>query len=582
MAEGKHDVFLSYASEDLDIANRIRTELEKEQYSVWMDASRILAGDNFVTEIFSAIQNSRYFLIVLSSHSTRSDFVREEYSAAWNESIKNAEVTVIPILYESCPIPSVLRQIHHVDFTKSPETALRDLVDTIHAHERRRKGEPANPVAQPTLGGEVDKLSSRIRGAEDLYLVTDVGGTKAYVSVMTRDGDRLFDRKFTTQSQGDPSGLLNFLAASIDDTIHGVCDTTTLPLDEVEGKIKAYGIAFAGPTDSVHGVVRDASNFQIKDYPLQENLRKRLRKPVFIENDANLGVLGESWKGVARAHRNVLGIVIGTGIGGGIVIDGQLYRGSTSTAGEIGHIVIDETSQVICGCRQRGCFEALASRRAIARELHRRKKLNGQSDLRWDEKNLGSAQLADYVKHGDTDAIEVLQEAVGHWAKAVFSLLNILNPDIIFFGGGFIRQLHDILGDGFLDPVRSEAERCMNAVYESAGKKVPIVVGELDNPMLSGACLLAIRGRREPSSKEDIMRALTADISARELDLLQSIYEHSQPTIISKDPGSDFHEDQLRNLRNRGLIATPDGLSFRRSRHVEITRLGRMAVEDRL
>src|SRR5918999_855341 len=215
MSAGKHDVFLSYASEDLDIAKRIRTELEKEQYSVWMDESRILAGDNFVTEIFSAIQSSRYFLIILSSHSTRSDFVREEYSAAWNESIKNAEVTVIPILYENCPVPPMLRQIHHVDFTRSTQAALRELVDTMHAHERRRKGEPPNPMARPTLGGQMDELSSAIREAADLYVATDVGGTKAYVSVMTRDGDRLFDRKFTTQSQGDPSGLLNFVAAGI-------------------------------------------------------------------------------------------------------------------------------------------------------------------------------------------------------------------------------------------------------------------------------------------------------------------------------------------------------------------------------
>jgi glucokinase len=581
MSSDKHDVFLSYASEDLEIANRIRTELETERYSVWMDKRRILAGDNFTTEIFDAISKSKYFLIVLSSYSTQSNFVRQELEAAWNQSINGADVIVIPILYENCPIPLVLRQIHYIDFTKSTQSALRELIDTLHGHEQRGRGGPGKSVTQPTLGTEVDKLASSIRAAEDLYVAIDVGGTKAYISVMTRDGDRLFDRKFTTQSKGDPSGLLNFLAAGIDDTIHGVCDTTTLPPNEVKEKIKAFGIAFAGPTDSVHGVVRDAPNFQIKDYPLQENLSKRLGKPVFIENDANLGVLGEAWKGVARGHRNVLGIVIGTGIGGGIVIDGQLYRGSTSTAGEIGHIVIDKTSQVICGCKQRGCFEALASRRAIARELHRRKSVNDSYDLRWDENNLGSAELADYVKHRDLDAIEAVQEAIGHWAKAVFSLLNILNPDIIFFGGGFIQQLYDILGDSFLDPVRAEAEKCMNAVYESAGEKVPIVVGELENPMLSGACLLAIRGRREPSSREDIKRALTEGISARELAVLESIYGYSQPTLISKDPGNDFHEDKLRKLRNRGLIATSDGRPFRRSRHVEITPLGRMVVEDK-
>ncbi len=506
MSGTEHDVFLSYASADIDIARRIRAALEDQQYSVWWDKGRILAGDDFLTGIFDAILGSRYFLIILTSNSARSNFVRAELSLAKIGSIERADVIVIPILYESCPIPPALRSIQFLDFTKSPREGLRQLIGTLHAHELRRKGEetPTGALALPTLGDEVDKLTSHINEAKDLYVATDVGGSKAYVSVMTSDGERLFDRKFTTQSQDDPSGLLSFLATSIQDTIHGVHDTTEIPLATVKEKIKSFGIAFAGPTDSEHGVVRDASNFQIIDYPLADNLSRRLDldRPVFVENDANLGVLGEAWKGVAREHRNVLGIVIGTGIGGGIVIDGQLYRGTSSAAGEIGHIVIDEKSQVKCGCNQKGCFEALASRKAIARELHRRKSLKDSSDVRWEENNLGSAELADYVKDGDADAAEVLQEAVEHWAKAVFSLLNILNPDIIFFGGGFIQQLDDILGDSFLDPVRAEAEKCMNSIYESKGEKIPIVVRELDNPMLSGACLLAIRGHRTPSSRE--------------------------------------------------------------------------------
>src|SRR5262249_13462973 len=279
-----------------------------------------------------------------------------------------------------------------------------------------------------------------------------------------------------------------------EEALYGLHETTGINLQEIkEQKIAAYGVAFAGPTDAVPGVVRDASNFSIKDFPLADKLGGHLRKPVFIENDANLGVLGEAWKGVARRHQSVIGIVVGTGIGGGIVVNRQLWRGGDRAGGEIGRMFLDRESSIECGCGQKGCFEALASRKAIAEELGRRKQRFDPDDIRWELKNLGSAELADYYADGDRDAIDVVTEAVKWWGKAVRNLLNILNPDIVFFGGGFVRQLGDRVGDAFLQPVKEEAEKCMNSIYALQGESIPIVLGELENPMLIGACLLALR-----------------------------------------------------------------------------------------
>src|SRR6266566_2425494 len=176
MSGTEHDVFLSYASADIDIARRIRAALEDQQYSVWWDKGRILAGDDFLTGIFDAILGSRYFLIILTSNSARSNFVRAELSLAKIGSIERADVIVIPILYESCPIPPALRSIQFLDFTKSPREGLRQLIETLHAHELRRKGEetPTGALALPTLGDEVDKLTSHINEAKDLYVATDV------------------------------------------------------------------------------------------------------------------------------------------------------------------------------------------------------------------------------------------------------------------------------------------------------------------------------------------------------------------------------------------------------------------------
>jgi predicted NBD/HSP70 family sugar kinase len=579
-AEVTHDVFLLYASSDVDIARRICTELEAHRYKVWWDRGKVLAGDG-LGHMLGAIRECKYLLIVLSAELARSTLVRDELSAPVIRDIKQGHVAVVPILYENCPIPPGLEPETFLDFTRSPEDGLRRLVATLRGPGLPAGAGKETPAAvRPTLAGAVNKLAEKVLAAKQLYLATDLGGTKAYVSLMTPSGERLFDRKFLTQSHRDPSGLLKFLVTCVEGTVRGVQETTGISPDEINGKIGALGVAFAGPTDSSTGVVRDASNFQIKDYPLADNLSAQIRKPVFVANDANLGVYGEAWQGVARYYKNVLGIVVGTGIGGGIVIDGELYEGSSSTAGEIGHIVLDVSSPVVCGCGQLGCFEALASRRAIARDVHVRKRLKNASDVRWNENNLGSAELADLVGAGDPDAVEVVQGAMRLWGKAVFTLLNILNPDIVFFGGGFVRQLSDRMGGNFLEPVQLEAAKCMNSVYEFKGRKVPIVPGELDNPMLSGACLLAMRGSRARGTRADVIAAAVSGLAERDFRVLRSIYDYAQPTLISQDPRSDYHEDMLRKLRDRGLIATVNGLSFRRSAHVTTTALGRIVVED--
>jgi glucokinase len=575
----QHDVFILHAPADIDMARRIRFELETGEYDVCWDEGRLISSADF-DELLGIIKKCRYLLIALSSAFVHSSLAHDELSAATIGFIEQSGVTILPLLYETCPIPVALETYEFADFTRSPYEGIGQVFEVLRSYELSTTEEAPPRAKRLTLRDAINNLIRLIREASELYLATDLGGTKAYMSLMTRSGDRLFDRKFPTQSHTDSAALAGFLAAKILESIYGVHETTGIALDDIKGKISAFGVAFAGPTDAQSGMVRDASNFTIKNFPLADILQKQLGRPVFIENDANLGVVGEAWKGVARDHRNVVGIIIGTGIGGGIVMDGQLYTGSNGAAGEIGHMVIDVDSNVTCGCGQRGCFEALASRRAIAQELARRKSLHGQSDIRWEENNLGSAELADYVAAGDPDAIEVMREASRIWGRAVRTLLNVLNPDIVFFGGGFVRQLGDRLGDSFLDPVRDEARKCMNSIYELGGERIPIVLGELDNPVLSGACLLAIRRSRGSNLRADIISTIITDLDELEIRVLESIYNyHPRLTRISRDPRNSFHEDRLRKLRNHGLIATSNGLPFRRAEHVKITELGRIATE---
>ena len=572
-----YDLFLLFSTPNLDVARRVKIELENAHYTVWWDDGQLIQSGE-LGELTNTIKTCRYLVVLLSAAFAESPYSNEYLTQEVVGGIESSGVSIVPALYEMSPIPSELGPREFADFTTSPNTGLSQLLTILRSIE----GKVSKRSPGPTLHEMISKLIARVTDAPELYVAVDLGGTKAYISIMTREADRLFDRKFTTENHGDASALLGFLLTSIEDAIDGLHKTTGINLQEIkEQKITAYGIAFAGPTDAIPGVVRDASNFSIKDFPLAERLGRSLHKPVFVENDANLGVLGEAWKGVARRHRSVIGIVVGTGIGGGIVVNRQLWRGSNSAAGEIGHMVIDPNSSIECGCKQLGCLEALASRKAIAEKLSRRKRTSDPDDIRWELKNLGSAELADYYADGDRDTIDVVTEAAKWWGKAVRNLLNILNPDMVFFGGGFVRQLGDKVGDTFLQPVKEEAEKCMNSIYSLEGKRIPIVLGELENPMLVGACLLALRRSRGGDVTLDIIGSIRNSLSENEANALRSIYNYEpRQTRISRDPASDFHEDRLRRLRNLGLIETVSNLSFKRAEFVKIIALGRAVAED--
>jgi glucokinase len=229
--------------------------------------------------------------------------------------------------------------------------------------------------------------------------------------VVTADAQQLYARRFATESHDNPDGLLRFIRQCVRGPLDRIHELTGLKPQQVESRIKAIGIAFPGPTDFEKGVVLDASNFRIRNFPLVERLRDTFDIPTYMDNDVNLGVLGEAWKGAARGYDNIVGIMIGTGIGGGLIINGEIYRGQNRTAGEIGHMMLDRDSEIQCGCKQYGCFEALASRKAMARDLHRRKAARGLTDRLWAENNLLSNQIAHYYKTGDLDALAVVNGA---------------------------------------------------------------------------------------------------------------------------------------------------------------------------
>lgn len=582
MNDSSADIFLSYSREDQETADRVNHHLARK-YRVWQDTVEILAGQDIVRQAFGAITRSRYFAILLSQHSVASRWVQEELSAAKIQEIEG-ETVLIPLLYEDCEIPAPLLSKQFVDLTHSFERGMAELERSLEQYEKQVGARPTDIyLSQERLGDKRERLCNAIQGSDQLYLAMDLGGTKAYLSLMNSGAQRLYDRKWPTQGHGNPEKLFEFINSCIFQTIEGIRKECGVSRADVERRILAFAIAVPGPTDFERGVVLNAPNLRISDFHLKERLEDAWPgASVFLDNDVNLGVLGETWLGVAAGHTHAVGVIIGTGIGGGLVVNGRIYRGATKTAGEIGHMVLDVDSHHICPCGQRGCFEALASRKSMARDISAQKSSQGDNDIRWLEKNLGTNEIVDDYLAGDPDTTAVVDNMARMCGTAAFSILNAYNPDILFFSGGFVRQLADNgLADHFLAPILEEAQKCMEAVYGPPGDHVPITIGTADNAMLIGACKMASDAfeRSSEHTKVDIMEAITDGLTEDELQLLRSLYRY-ESHVISRETGNDFRKENLRGLRNRGLIRTEPGDSFKGSSRVRITNLGKMVSAE--
>lgn len=585
----EYDVALSYASEDREYVDPVAEGLSRRGvrvfYAGFEQASMV---GEVLSELFVDIfqKKARFTVVFISANYVNKPWPMHEGRIALGRALFEHQTYLLPVRLDDSELPGLLPTIGYVD---GRSISPAELVELVLQKLGERPGQ-ASPTAvhvalPPDTEGETqlkageEDLRAAICRHDDLYLVMDLGGTKAYVSLMNADAERIFDKRFATTSHTNPDELFEFIKGCFRNTVDRIHEVADMRVSEVWGFVKALGIAFPGPTDPEAGLILDASNFRIRNFPLRQRMQAAFEDiPTFIDNDVNLAVLGETWKGAAQGHRNVVGIMIGTGIGGGIIVDGQVYRGQNKTAGEMGHVVLNYDSDERCGCGQYGCFEALASRTAMARDLHKAKWGQGARTRLWEERSLGSNEIAFYYRRGDADAVAVVTRAAETCGKAVFSILNLFNPEIIVFNGGFVQQL----GEAFLEPIRREATKCMNAVYSLDENRIPIEIGTLQNPVLVGACKMAIDGLsgNRAHTKQQVLRAATDRLSQEDLELLDDLYGHGGSVPIGGDPRSAIYKEQLRALRDQGLIRTEAGQSLGRSESVEITELGRIVVQE--
>src|SRR5215472_15161137 len=317
----------------------------------------------------------------------------------------------------------------------------------------------------------------------------DLGGTKILSGVFRHSMECVGTAKLSTKSSRGVDKVIERIARSAQDAV----DEADLTFKQVAG----VGIGAPGAVDFDAGTVIFAPNLEgWKDIPLKKELEKILGVPVFVENDCNIAALGVYVAELKSKPRSMVGVFVGTGIGGGLIIDGEPYSGFGHTAGEVGHMVL-EVSGPKCGCGNKGCFEALASRTAIFQQIKAGIK-DGQKTILTemlgnDLEDLRSGDLRKAIRRGDKFVDRIVEGAAEYIGIATANLVNILNPEVVVLGGGVIEALSD-------EMMGVIVETATDYAMPGAMKGVEIIASKLgDNAGITGGAVLARRESKKGS-----------------------------------------------------------------------------------
>jgi glucokinase len=280
----------------------------------------------------------------------------------------------------------------------------------------------------------------------------DIGGTNLVVGSVAENGSALHALgSEPTHAEAGQSDVLDRLIALAKKAI----EQTKREVRDAE--IIGIGVGAPGPLDTKSGIVLLTPNLGWINLPLRQIIHERLGLPAVLDNDANCAVLGEWWMGAARGARTAIGITIGTGIGGGIIIDGKLFHGSSDCAGEIGHTTID-TEGRRCKCGNYGCLEAYASGPNIALRACEEIQAGAVSRLAeyvgGDLKKITAQTVYQAAHDGDDLALEVVNDTAKFLGTGIANLLNIFNPEVVVVCGGVT-----LAGDHLFIPLRREVAR---------------------------------------------------------------------------------------------------------------------------
>ena len=314
--------------------------------------------------------------------------------------------------------------------------------------------------------------------ANRYYIGIDLGGTFIKGGIVNEKGEILLSDKTPTEVEKGDRGV----AANIARLAKDLLSRQGIDISEVEG----LGIGSPGMIDSNEGNVVYANNLGWENFRICDELSRLLGGiKVKIGNDANVAALGEVRFGAARNYNSAVMITLGTGVGGGIVIDGKLVEGNMGAGAELGHIVIVKGGEQ-CTCGRRGCFESYSSASALIRDTKRAMQAHPDSKM-WEIGSLDAVTGKTVFDYAPIDAYakEVLDSYIGHLACGLVNYANIFRPEVILLGGGVCAQ-----GDNLIVPLQKLVD---NEIYAGVkGPRVPILIAELENSagLLGAAALL--------------------------------------------------------------------------------------------
>ncbi len=305
----------------------------------------------------------------------------------------------------------------------------------------------------------------------------DIGGTSFSIGSVAADGSRIAVlRNEPTLAQGGADDVVDRILA----LARRVMAETAAAHPDAD--CLGVGVGAPGPLDTARGLVLLTPNLGWVDFPLRDRIADGLGLSTVLDNDANCAVLGEAWMGAARGARHALGITIGTGIGGGVIMDGRLYHGASDCAGEIGHASIDANGRR-CKCGNYGCIEAYASGPAIAARAVEAMEAGAETRLLelagGDPSGITAQTVFEAARDGDELAREVVGDTARFLGSCVANLVNIFNPEVVVVCGGVTRA-----GDLLFVPLRREVAR---RAFKPAVAACRIVPGELESPGVYGA-----------------------------------------------------------------------------------------------
>jgi glucokinase len=304
---------------------------------------------------------------------------------------------------------------------------------------------------------------------QDCIVGIDLGGTNIVAGCVTVDGRAHYGllTDLTRADEGADAVVARIIALAQRSIAAAHREAPDLV-------IKGVGIGAPGPLDIHAGIVLLTPNLGWVNMPLRARVQAGLGLPAALDNDANCAVLGEWWRGAAQGTRTAIGLTIGTGIGGGIIIDGRLYHGATDLAGEVGHTTIDANGRR-CKCGNYGCIEAYASGPNIALRAKEAIESGAKTDLvtraGGDPARITAQTVYESAHAGDELALEVVRDTAKFLGAAVANLINIFNPEVVVLCGGVTQA-----GETLFAPLRSEVSR---RAFKPAVQACRIVPGTL-------------------------------------------------------------------------------------------------------